>query len=207
MGGGVGAGVGVGVGVAGNRNLRRGFLRSACALGGQMICGGLRRRDGLRSAGINLVAVQGNVSCVLRAPGQRGGLPGLNGSLGWLKEWRLALWAAAAVAARSLSFYSRLPPSTKNSTPRTTIRLLLLLFTSCPPKNNAIQYKALFKAPIRLAVAALARQLLQMRAVRQHAPDLFRAAAVRLKHNVPSIRRPRREVISPAIVSQLYDLS
>jgi hypothetical protein len=33
----------------------------------------------------------------------------------------------------------------KASTPRTTIRLLLLLFTSCPPKNNAIFYNAYLK--------------------------------------------------------------
>src|SRR5690348_8050404 len=51
-------------------NLRGGFLRAGRALGGQMISGGLRWRDGLRSAGINLVAVQGNVGCVFRAPGE-----------------------------------------------------------------------------------------------------------------------------------------
>jgi hypothetical protein len=78
----------------------------------------------------------------------------------------------------------------KASTPRTTIRLLVLLFTSCPPKSNAIYYKTLSKAPIGLAIAALARQLLQVRAVRQNAPDLFIARAVGLEHNVPPIRRP-----------------
>src|SRR6478735_11470705 len=35
-----------------HRNLRCGFLCSRCAFRGQMICGGLRRRDGLRTAGI-----------------------------------------------------------------------------------------------------------------------------------------------------------
>src|SRR5579859_5740583 len=53
-----------------HRNLRGGFLRSGRALGGQMIGGGLRGRNRLRPAGINLVAVQGNVGCVFGAPGE-----------------------------------------------------------------------------------------------------------------------------------------
>src|SRR6478752_186010 len=56
--------------LSGHRNLRGGFLRSGRALGGQMIGGGLRGGDGLRSAGINLVAVEGNVGCVFGAPGE-----------------------------------------------------------------------------------------------------------------------------------------
>jgi hypothetical protein len=35
-------------------------------------------------------------------------------------------------------FLQPLATSNKNSTPRTDIRILLLLFTSCPPKSNAI---------------------------------------------------------------------
>src|SRR6478609_1326560 len=42
-------------------------------------------------------------------------------------------------------FLQPLATANKTSTPRTTIRILLLLFTSCPPKNNATQYKAYLK--------------------------------------------------------------
>src|SRR5215831_3962832 len=63
-----------------HRNLRGSFLRSGRALGGQMIRGGLRGRNRLRSAGINLVAVQGNVGCIFGAPGEGCRLPSFNRS-------------------------------------------------------------------------------------------------------------------------------
>src|SRR5262249_21504060 len=62
-----------------DRNRRGGFLRSTRTLGGQVIRGGLCGRDRLRAAGIDFVAVQGDVGRVFRAPRERGRLAGLNG--------------------------------------------------------------------------------------------------------------------------------
>ena len=71
-----------------HRNLRCSFLSSGSARQRQMMRGGLRRRDGLRSAGINLVAVQGERR--LRFPCSRSAwrIGQLRWKSGWLKVWR-----------------------------------------------------------------------------------------------------------------------
>src|SRR6267154_3805043 len=126
-------------------NLRSGFLRSGCALRGQMIRGGLRRRDGLRSAGINLVAIQSNVSCVFRAPGQRGRLASLNGSrVGgkcgaycFRRRWRW--W-------RSLFLLTAACHHQESEHPQDDDPIALaLIHLMSSKKSNAIYYKAYLK--------------------------------------------------------------
>src|SRR5579863_1532756 len=64
----------------------------------------------------------------------------------------------------------------------------------------------LFPTPIRLRVASSKSQLLNFGAVGQHAPDLQASGAIRLKHDVPIIRRPAWEVVAPPIVRELHPL-
>src|SRR5258708_4815786 len=125
-------------------NLRSGFLRSGCALRGQMIRGGLRRRDGLRSAGINFVAIQSNVSCVFRAPGQRGRLASLNGSRvgGKISAYcfrrRRRWW-------RSLFLFTAACHHQQSQHPQDDDPIALALVHLMSSKNNAIYYKAYLK--------------------------------------------------------------
>jgi hypothetical protein len=69
-----------------------------------------------------------------------------------------------------------------------------LFFTSCPPKqcdsDRQFYLKFLAGAPVRLCVAAYTCELLQVRSISQHTPDLFRPAARGFKDDVAAIRRP-----------------
>src|SRR5258708_14615536 len=56
----------------------RGVLGAASAFCGQVIRGCARRGNGLGTAGVDLVALKGNIGRVLGAPGQGGGLAALN---------------------------------------------------------------------------------------------------------------------------------
>src|SRR6516162_8505820 len=64
----------------------------------------------------------------------------------------------------------------------------------------------LLPAPVGLRIAATESQLLDLGSIRQHGPDLFRSRTARLKHDMAPVRRPAREVVAPAIVSQLDPL-
>src|SRR5208282_209693 len=64
----------------------------------------------------------------------------------------------------------------------------------------------LLPTPVGLCVGALKRQLLHIGAVRQHGPYLVATRAVRLKHNVPPIRRPAGKIVAPRVVRELYPL-
>ncbi len=61
----------------------------------------------------------------------------------------------------------------------------------------------LLKAPVRLRILARERQLFLLTPVCQHAPYLL----TRLEYYVPSIWRPRWEVIPHAVMSQLHELT
>src|SRR5215469_13539066 len=107
-----------------------------------------------------------------------------------------------------------LPPQPTASAPRTDSmttksKRFLVLFTSCPPKFASCarvnSTNGLLKTPVWLTVPAFAGELLPVGAIGQHAPDLLRSADVGLIDNVPSIRRPGRKIIAPAVVRQLYD--
>ena len=65
---------------------------------------------------------------------------------------------------------------------------------------------SLLPTPIRLRIAAGKSQLLLMAPVGQHGPDLVAPGTAGLKHQVPPIRRPRREIIPSAVVAQLHPL-
>src|SRR5262249_28311137 len=65
---------------------------------------------------------------------------------------------------------------------------------------------ALFPTPTWLTVLALGSKLLRIGAVGQHAPDLLAARTTRLKNDMASVRRPRREVVASAVVRQLHPL-
>src|ERR1700733_2963041 len=64
----------------------------------------------------------------------------------------------------------------------------------------------LFPTPIRLGIAPCESQLLDLTTVRQHAPNFFLTGPARLKNKMPSIRRPGRKIVAPAIVGQLHPL-
>src|SRR5450432_1274484 len=81
-------------------------------------------------------------------------------------------------------FLQPLTNSSSANIPR--IRIQLFLFTSCPPRQLRF-FRSLFHikkkttlsiAPVRLRVAAFPCELLQVRAVAMHAPNLFRTAAI-----------------------------
>src|ERR1700757_381218 len=65
---------------------------------------------------------------------------------------------------------------------------------------------SLFPTPIRLRITTGKRQLLNFCSIRQHRPDLQAAGAIRLEHDVPAIRRPRREIVPTAVMGQLHPL-
>ena len=66
--------------------------------------------------------------------------------------------------------------------------------------------QTLLPTPIRLRIATRKRQLLLITPIRQHRPDLLPTRSAGLKNNMPPIRRPRRKIISSAVVSQLHPL-
>src|SRR5271165_4066365 len=69
-----------------------------------------------------------------------------------------------------------------------------------------VRRSVLFPTPVRLRIVSTKSQLLHFRAVGQHRPDLQAARTVRLKDDVPPIRRPRREIVPPAIMGELHPL-
>src|SRR5215472_13455437 len=80
-----------------------------------------------------------------------------------------------------------------------TSHLIPDCFTFIPPATPKLPPRArrsylLFPTPIRLGVAPRKRQLLNLGSVGKHAPDLQASGTIRLKHNVPSVRRPRGEI-------------
>src|SRR5580693_4428826 len=83
------------------------------------------------------------------------------------------------------------------------------LFPPCDPKGSPwgqTKRYLLFPTPIGLGVVARKSQLLHFSAVGQHCPDFFFSRPDGLKHDVPSIRRPRWRVIASAIVRELNKL-
>src|SRR5690242_8273165 len=64
----------------------------------------------------------------------------------------------------------------------------------------------LFPTPVWLTIASRKSQLLQLGAIRQHAPDFFLPGPARLEHNVPPVRRPEGKVIAPTVVRELHPL-
>src|SRR5271170_7426836 len=64
----------------------------------------------------------------------------------------------------------------------------------------------LFPTPVGLRVSAFERQLLYVCSIRQHAPYLVAAGAVRLKYDVASVRRPAGKVVASCVVGQLHPL-
>jgi hypothetical protein len=64
--------------------------------------------------------------------------------------------------------------------------------SACVP---CLPMRHLLPAPVRHGVVAGSRELVLLRAVRQHGPDLRVAVDGALKDDVPSVRRPRRVVV------------
>src|ERR1700722_9629751 len=102
---------------------------------------------------------------------------------------------------------ARMAPSV---TARTNI-CLLACFTFVPPYDRRhftprSDEVRLFPTPVRLRVASGKRQLPKFIPVRQHHPDFFLARAARLEHDMPSVRRPRRRIVAPAVMRKLHPL-
>src|SRR5690242_9966371 len=76
-----------------------------------------------------------------------------------------------------------------------------------PKRASQRAPKSLFPAPIRLRVVSRRCQLVLLRAVGQHRPDLIAARTIGLKNNVAPVGRPGREIVSSAIVCQLHELT
>src|SRR5258708_3511723 len=102
-----------------------------------------------------------------------------------------------------------------NKAPRAQMRrshFILCLFTIVPPydpegsPSGSDEVYLLFPTPIRLGVASGKSQLLNFGAVGQHRPDFFLARPAGLKHDMPSIRRPRRKIVPSAIMRELHPL-
>jgi len=72
--------------------------------------------------------------------------------------------------------------------------------------NLYFQLELLFPAPVGLGVVTLGGQLLYIRSIRQHRPNLIAAGAVGLKHNVAAVGGPAREIVSSRVVRQLHPL-
>src|ERR1700678_3564117 len=71
------------------------------------------------------------------------------------------------------------------------------------PRSDEVH---LFPTPVRLRVAAGKGQLPKFSPIRQHHPDFFFARPARLEHDMPSVWRPRRRIVAPAIMSELHPL-
>src|ERR1700733_11400807 len=74
------------------------------------------------------------------------------------------------------------------------------------PMSKQDEVYLLFPTPIGLAVTSGKSQLLHFCSIGQHCPELQAARAIRLKDDVPVVRRPRWKIVAPAVVSKLYPL-
>src|SRR5271165_399962 len=87
---------------------------------------------------------------------------------------------------------------------------MFFLFTFDPPANSEIlskfQRSVLFPTPVWLRVASCKSQLVQLGAVGEHHPDFFLPGAHGLKNDVAAVRRPRRRIVTPAVVRELNPL-
>src|SRR5271157_6247414 len=64
----------------------------------------------------------------------------------------------------------------------------------------------LLETPVGLGVFTARRQLPDLASIGEHGIDLDPAAAIRLKHDMPPVGRPRWEVVAPAVMRQLRPL-
>ena len=74
------------------------------------------------------------------------------------------------------------------------------------PPRGPDEVMWLFPTPIGLRIMPSERQLLNLGSSPQHAPDLEGTRPVGLKHYMPSVGRPRRKIVAPAIVRELHPL-
>src|SRR5262249_44808066 len=77
-----------------------------------------------------------------------------------------------------------------------------------PPyrKASSAVKPLLLRAPVGLRVLARRSQRLLASSVSEHSPNLVFSGAIRLKNNVTAIGRPRRKIVAPGIMCQLYPL-
>src|SRR5579871_3754384 len=68
-------------------------------------------------------------------------------------------------------------------------------------------FASLFWRPVRRFVVSLHGELVGLRAVRQHGPDLASAGARGLEHNVAAVGSPGWPLVAPRIAGDLHDLS
>src|SRR5262249_58306171 len=64
----------------------------------------------------------------------------------------------------------------------------------------------LSRRPVRRFIVSRRRQLVRLRTVRQHHPNLSRAVPRGFKHNVPAIRCPRWTLVPPCVPGDLNNL-